>query len=325
MESLAYFAKLVDPGVREHFNDPYKQLEPKINEIFNVMTQEDYNEEHYNFTGLGSLAPIGEGESYPEGRRLQAYGTTYSHQKYGELVGVSYELGLFDKSKGKSVMKVSESQAKQVVRSIEFQSSAVFNNSQDTAFTSLGDGKPLGSSDHTSPSGLASQVNASTNGILLTDANVDVAQTIIEETLDGRGQPISQFANRLVVPRKLKRKGMKIVHSTNESGSNKNDINTLNPANKSISTYDGMTLPYVTCWNYLGAYLGGSDTRWFLLSDQHRINWLWASKPAIGDKNDSIGYRNDMVYWKVRYVASTGWDGWEGFFVSAGTGAAYAS
>lgn len=318
---IANFSKLVDPAVRKHFFDTLKQDAPMIEKVMHVSSQEDYNEQHQNYAGLASLQLVGEGDTIPEDSFLQTYGTTYTPNKYSSLLSVSWELAKWEKVN--AVTKAAQEQAKSANRKIEELAAYVFNNAQNTAATSYGDGKPLASTDHTRADGGTSQSNASATGILLTEANLETAQIAMEQILDDRGQSVSVFADTLLVPPALRKEGLIITKSDMRSGTSDNDINVYNG---SMIEYKGANLDKVLVWKYLAAYLGGSDTAWALMdSANHKINWLWGAKPSVGDRDDSVGYKNDLTYWKVRFEASTGFDDFRGFWRSKGDGLAYSS
>lgn len=316
--TIAQYAKLIDPAVRKHAIDSYQEAEPKLEEIFKVETQTDYNEQEQNYTGIGELVSIAEGETYPQDAPIQSYGTTYTSVKYGKMITLTYETKLWEKDT--MVSKAAKMGGKAAARKVEDLGSSVFNNAFNTANTSYGDSKPLCSVDHTRADGGTAQSNASATGITLTESNLETAQIAAIEVLDDRGQAIEIAPDTLLVPPALRKEGIIILKSPGRSNTSDNDINVYNG---SIQKYKGATLPNLICWNYLGAYLGGSDTAWFLVDSlNHQVKFKWGEKVKV-EMDES--FENDIMQWKVRFFASTGWSDFRGVWGSKGDGQAYAS
>lgn len=325
--SLASAAKSHDPGVRKHFVDEFKAVDPTVEKVLQVTTQQDYQEEHQNYTGIGSLMQIDEGERYPEDAPIQAYGTTYTPAKYGGTIPLTWEKGKWDKSGIASPKKMTSAQAKAVSRHIGTQAASLFNNGFNTSFTSLDDAKPLFSTSHPRADAGTAQSNASATGLVFTEANLETGMLAAEQVLDNRGQAVEIFVDTLLVPPALRKEALIVTRSTLRSGTADNDLNSYNPKGEAaMQEFKGSTIDKVIIWKYLANYLGGSDTAWYLLDKtNHKVNWLWGSKPMVGELDTSTGNLNDVVYWKVRYEASKGWDDWYCVWGSKGDGAAYSS
>ncbi len=319
--TIGQFGKAVDPAVRKHFVDTYQQIEPTIEKIYVTANQQDYNEQHQNYTGLGSLQVVGQGAAYPSNSPIQAWGTTYTPVKYGDTLQITDELQRYDKSSIAKATTAAELQAKEVARSVDKRAAGVLINGFNTAFTSLGDGKPLFSISHTMSNGSTAQSNASATGIILSEANLETGMLAMEQILDERGEMVNFYADRLVVPPALRKSALIITHSENRSGTTDNDLNAYN-----IKEYKGLYVDEVVVWKYLWSGIGGSNTAWYLQSsDSHKLTWLWGVKPEIAKYNENVGFMNDTLVWKVRYEASTGWDDYRGLWASKGDGLSYAS
>jgi hypothetical protein len=52
--------------------------------------------------------------------------------------------------------------------------------------------------------------------------------------------------------------------------------------------------------------------------------WQWAKKPMT-ERDDVIGFKQDVVYYKGMYYAAKGWRDFRGFWASKGDGTAYSS
>jgi hypothetical protein len=81
----------------------------------------------------------------------------------------------------------------------------------------------------------------------------------------------------------------------------------------------------ILVWDYLSAANGGSDTAWFLEDKSaSKLMWQWAKKPMT-ERDDVIGFKQDVVYYKGMYYAAKGWRDFRGFWASKGDGTAYSS
>ncbi len=318
--STAQFGKAIDPAVRKHFVDAYETLRPATEKIFKVSTQEDYNELHQNYTGLGGLQVVSQGQTYPTGAPIQSFGTTYTPVKYGEILQLTDEINRYDKSGIAKATKAASMQGNQVSRSVDTNGARVFNQGFNTAYTSYGDAKSLFSTQHTRADGGTAWSNASATGIPLSEANLETGLLALEQVLDDRGQLISISPEKLLVPPALRKTALIITKSEMRSDTADNDLNVYN-----VREYNGLYVDEVFAWNFLGAYAGGSDTAWFLLAEDHKLNWLWGIKPEIGKYNENYGWANDTLAWKVRYEASTGWDDPRRLFGSKGDNQALAT
>lgn len=322
--TIALTPQAVSPAVRKHFVDAYEELKPKLEYAFKVDAQQtDYNEIEQNYTGLGDLTAIAEGEIFPEDAVIQGYNVIYTPVKYGKTIPITFEM--FQWKKTNEIVNVAKQGGRAMARNQEKVSSSIYRNGFNAAFTSLSDAKPLFSTAHPRADGGAAISNASANGITLTEPNLETAILAMEEVLDDRGEQIQIFADTLLVPLALRKEAIVITKSVLQPGDNHNDINAYNSENANMQMYGGGTIAKVVVWHNLGAYLGGSDTAWYLLDSSNlAVTWKWAYKPMISEKNDITGFRNDITYFKARYGASTGWTNFRGVWGSKGDGQAYA-
>lgn len=319
--TIAQFGKAVDPAIRKHFVDRYSQLEPAMPKIFIEENQEDYNEQHQQYTGLASLQPIAQGAAYPTSSPMQAWATTYTPVKYGDSIQITDELQRYDKSSIAKATTASELQAKEVARSIDERGAKVLLNGFNTSYTSLTDNKPLFSTNHSRSDGGTAQSNASSTSIVLSEANLETAMLAGEQVLDERGKIVNVYMDKLIVPPYLRKLALIITKTEQRSGTMDNDLNVYN-----VAEFEGLYIDNLLVWKYMSSVAGGLDTQWVLQdADVHQLRWLWGVKPEIAKYNENVGFMNDTLVWKVRYEASTGWDDWRGLWSSQGTQLAYSN
>jgi len=318
--STQQYLTALNRGIRKHFVDEYKAKRPKLEKLLTVMSQEDFNEEHMDYTGAGTMQIVPEGTKYPVSTLLEGYKTTYVPQKLGDTIQVTYEVQKWDKSGLTKAENIAKAQAKQVTREMERLGSSLFRNGFNTAYTSYGDAKPLFSTSHTRTDGGTAGSNASASGITLTADNLDEAIIQMREQKDGRGELIETIPQILLVPPRLMQEALTTTKSMQKSGTANNDTNVFK-----LNEYEGGNLKVIV-WDYLATAAGGSDTAWMLIDPEvAKLNWLWAERPKIGEMDTSNGFLNDTYYWKVMFYASIGWDDWRGTWASQGNGLTYSS
>lgn len=316
--STATIAKLIDPGIKKQWADEYSLRDPKLELVLKVDSMTENYEEHSAYTGLGSVPLVTEGATYGEDSIIATYTTTFTAKKYGNTMPVTVEL-YEDQNGPQKIAGRAREAARVLARKSEILAASIFNNAFSTSYTSYGDAKPLCSTDHTRADGGTAQSNASATSIPLTEANLETAVVAMRAQLDDRGQVIAMSPKVLLVPPALEKEAFIITGSDKRSGTADNDLNVYG-----MKKYTGGMLDVIV-WDYLGAAQGGSDTAWFLLSDDHKVTWKWRKKPMVQKLDEAVGAKNDIMYWKYNFRAAFGWLDWRGVWGSQGTGAAYSS
>jgi len=307
--------EVVTPGIRKHFVDEYKQVKPALEKIFKVGTQESKSDQYENYTGLSTVASVAEMGTYQEDVPIKAYGVVLTPSKKGLMMPVTMEMRKW--AKAKEIWNGSRHLARALARDVEDQAASTLINAFDTSYTSYTDTKPLCSVSHTRADGGTAQSNASATGIVFSETNVEVGLLALESQLDDRGEMITVFGNRLIIPPALRKQALIDLRSDGRSGTADNDVNVY----KSMQSFYGSI--EILVWDRLGAANGGSDTAWYLEDTSvSKLMWQWAKKPNV-TKNDEIGFKQDVVYYKGMYYASKGWRDYRGFWASKGDTAAY--
>jgi hypothetical protein len=313
MINTTEFRETVDPGIKKHFVDSYKEVETPLEKIFKLETQESKTDVYQNYTGLSTLDRVNEGERYLTDKPMVAFGLSLTPVKYGREMSVTLEQIQF--SKTKEIYDGAKMLGRAARRHVDKAVASIFNNSQDTAYTSYTDGKPLASTQHLRADGGANWSNASATGIEFNAANLEVGLLNIELSQpDDRGELIDLMATRLIVPSHLRSQAIKVLKSENASGTADNDVNPY-AFDEFYGTISCMVLKRLT-----------SNTRWVLQDvEQSKLIWAWTTKPTI-KKNTELGFSNDVPYiYKGFYQAAFGWSDPRGIFVSAGNKASYTS
>jgi len=176
----------------------------------------------------------------------------------------------------------------------------LLNNGFGTTNTGF-DGLALFSTAHTRLDGGSTQANRPSSDNALALAALHDAVIAFEKFVGERGRPQIIIPQTLVIPPDLRFVARELLGSTQKPGSADNDINALRDA--------GLTAKVV---HYLT-----STTAWFLLGDNHDLNWLWKFRPQSGSETD---FETEDIKRKVRQAYATGFGEWRGTYGSQGTG-----
>jgi len=297
------FGDLLEPIFRKIFDDKFQEMPEVFPSIFHVLTSDKMEEKDSAVTGFGYLVETDENEQITYEDPVLMYSKTYTHKKYTLGFKVSEEM--YEDDLYNVMNKKPAKLALSARRTAENHASSVLNNAFSTSYLG-GDGRPLCSYIHPRADGGTAQINASTTGITLTEANLETADLAMRAQLDDKGMKIMVKGDRLLVPPALDKEARIITESTMRSGTADNDVN----------VYRGRF--QVQSWDYLT-----STTAWFLLDgSNHELNWFWRVRPEF--KNDSA-FNVGAAVFKVRARWSYGWSDWRGVWGSKGDGAAYAS
>lgn len=321
--TTAQIPNAVDRRIKKHFRDTYPTVEPMLEKIFKMETQEDKNEYEQDYQGLGRFETTAEGERFKSDNFGEGYQTVYIPVKKTKLVDVTWESTVWDKSAITKAENIGAEIARAAAQTIEEDAASVFLNGFSSGTTSYGDSKPLFSIDHTRPDGGTAQSNASANGVPFSGEALEAAIVALRGQKNKRGRLILSRPRVLLVPPELEAEAIRVTKSTLRSGVNDNDANVFR-----MKEYKGgMLADNVIVWDYLSAAagIGGTGKHWFVLdTDLHMITWKWKEKPMI-EKDETTGKQNDLLYYLAKYYASKGWSDWVGTWGSKGDGQAYSS
>lgn len=299
----ANFADELDPAIRKIFFDDYNAEPEMMPKVFNILTSDRDLETDSATTGFGKMVQTSELGALDYEDPLKMYRTTYSFLKWTKGFKVSQEL--LEDDQHNIIMQMPRALAKAVVYTTEDIGADVFNNGFSTSYTSYGDGKPLFSTLHTRVDGGSNQSNASSTGITLGDANLETGRLAFEAALDDKGQIRNFTPNTILTGNTLRKTAVILTESSLRPGTANNDVN----------IYEGVF--NVKVWKYIT-----STTAWFLLGNDHKLNFFWRIRPEF--KND-YNFDADAALYKVRIRVAAGWSDWRSTWGSKGDGAGYSS
>jgi len=238
------FGKLLEPGLRKIFFETYAEVPEQFSKIYKMNTSKKAKEYDY---GMGAF---GDWEVRATNLSEVAYDTlspglerVYTHKAFTK--GFMIERELYDDEQYRQINKFPAAMARAGRAFVEKEAAKTLNYGFLNA-KAIYDGKALFSAAH------------------------PLLDSTMRETVDEAGNLIGLTPTRLIVPPALEHTAKAIINSTQISGSDYNDINTVKGALE-IMVYD-----------YIGEAAGGSDTAWFIQdTSRHELNFFWRMKPEF--------------------------------------------
>ncbi len=304
MASRAHFSDLLTPGFREIYDNNFKEVPMLMEKLFHMNTSEKADEKDSSVSDFG--LPVETQEETPISYEdpVQGYDKTYTHKKYSKGFKVSQEA--YDDDLYRIFNKKPAALGRAMRRGAEDRASQQFINAFSTTSDLGPDGLPLCSTVHPRSDGGSTQINASSTGLTLTEANLETAIIAMRKQLDEKGQKIDIYPSTILVPVELRKTAHLIIDSDKRQGTADNDANLYKGAFQIID------------WLYLT-----STTAWFLIDKSaHKLNWFWRKRPSL--KQDEL-FDTEVGVWKSTMRLSYGNSDWRGIWGSKGDGAAYSS
>ncbi len=180
----------------------------------------------------------------------------------------------------------------------------VFRNGFTTALTN--DGLSLFNDAHVTLSGDTVDNNVTT---ALSETALNAGITALRQQLTQDGTLGGHMPACLLVPSVLFKTAQEITKSELRAGTADNDLNYFSQIYPGLMVY---TSPF------LDAAQGGSDTAWFLLSDNHSII-RWVRQGIVTDMVDYKYSSNNSYVYKAEFREVIGAISWEGSYGSDGT------
>ena len=294
---------LLEPGLREVYDDAFQEEPLTYPRIFNMLTSSKQDETDTGFTGFKLHTVKTENASLEYDDPIQMYDVTYVHDEYS--LGFKVSEVLWEDDQYNVIKRKASQLGRSARRTQETSAVGVFNNSFVSTVLG-GDAQELTSTVHPRSDAGTAQSNASATGITLTESNVETGRIAARQQLDDRGLIIQVMPDLLVVPVDLEKIAEIIVGSSSRPGTADNDLNFYR--NKF----------QVVAWEYITT----NNTMWFLVDkSQHKLNWFWRIRNQF--KNDSA-FDSGALLFKSRMRYSVGFSDWRGVWGSLGDGAAYA-
>jgi len=269
--------------------------------IFNQSTTDKAAEIISQFMGPGYFEQRTEMQDVPSATARVGNPKTFNVVNYDKQVLISKFL--MDDDQHSTIDKLVRAFKKRAVMTQDKEAFRNFSLGFTTVLTN--DGVALFSDSHITLSG--DTVDNLETGAL-NEANLDIAiQSLLnQKTQDGTlGGHIPAI---LLVPPRLFKTAQEVTKSTLRSGTANNDLNYYSEIYPGLQVFQSQ---------FLGVSFGGSDTAWFLLSNDHSM-YRWVRETLHTDLIDwRISPNNNYVY-KAGFREMTGPISFEGVVASTG-------
>lgn len=209
------------------------------------------------FKGSGLFPVVGESQNVPLSTPRVTNKMTILVKDFASGIEISKDL--FDDNLHGVWAKTVADFAQKALITQDANAFALFNGAFTTTLTA--DGVSFINSAHPLIGG-GTQSNLATGA--LNDTNLNLAMVSLQTQKDQSGVVMGNMPSILLVPPALLKQAHVVTDSALQSGGAQNDIN----------VYRSMYGFVVWCSAYLSAAAGGSDTAWFLLSDNHSVSRL---------------------------------------------------
>ena len=298
------FGKLLEPGLRKIFFETYDELPEQFPKIYNMNTSTKAQEHDW---GMGAF---GDWEKREGQFDTVAYATlspgldrVYTHEAFTQGFMVTREM--YDDEQYRQLEKLPKAMARSGRAKLEKDAIQILTKGFNKVTNPIYDAEALFSVAHPILDHLTAKGKNLATGVL-NDANLKAALKMMRETIDEAGNLVQFKATKLIIPPALEDTAIRLLQSTQLSGTE------LNDTNKFLNAY-GIE---VVVMDYLSAAAGGSDTHWFLQdSSRHELNFFWRTKPEFKwtEEFDNFvaKYRGYMRY-------SYGVSDWRGIIGSTG-------
>jgi len=296
----ASFADAMAPGFRQIFMDALKfgEKPPVNNKIYNFPTTPatQYVDDSY-VTGFGLVSKKTESASTTYDDFYEGLDTRYTHDTYSQGYRLSKE---WQEDERYGLMaKLPKATGRSMRATIETDGANVLNNGFDnTNYPGGPDSLSLFSASHLFVTG-GVQKNMPSSMADLSETSWLQANIDLKDTTDDRGIMLDLKPQKLIYPNEMSYLVKKLFGSPQEYNSGNNSINPVH--SESIEQIE---------WSYL------TDTdAWFVLCDEHELNWFWRVMPDHYQGND---FDTDDAKFKSRARWIRGWSSPWGIYGNSG-------
>jgi hypothetical protein len=278
----------------------FNTLNRQPNQWVGVMKTHDMKkayEEDTKVAGLGSMVPKPEGDPISFDVPIMGAGVRYTPASYG--LGFRITREMWDDDLYHIMDKMASELGRAASYKIEVDAWSILNNGFNPAFTGS-DGLPLLHVAHTRLDGGAVMANKPTVDVDFSATAYQAALDHFKTMVDERGRPIVMSPSLLIIDPSFEWAAKEILESEYKPYTANNEINVLRSDGK---------MDYL-----LSRYLTDADS-WFVLSDEHDLNFFWRVKPETGEADDFL--TGDALY-KIYSRYAKGFTEWRGVYGSSG-------
>jgi hypothetical protein len=291
------FSALLAEGLwRVLFNTLNRQPNQWVG-VFHTHTMHKAYEEDAKVAGLGAMVPKPEGDPISFDVPIMGPGVRYTPASYG--LGFRITREMWDDDLYHIMDKMAAELGRAASYKIEVDAWSLLNNAFNPAYAGA-DGLPLVHSAHTRLDGGQTMGNRPAVDVDFSATAYQAALDHFKSLVDERGRPVVMNPSLLIIDPSFEWAAREILESEYKPYTANNEVNVLRSDGK---------MDYL-----LSRYLTDSDS-WFVLSDEHDLNFFWRVKPETGEADDFL--TGDALY-KIYSRYAKGFTEWRGVYGSSG-------
>jgi hypothetical protein len=286
------FLLFMEPGVRNIWHESWPPRELQHPDVFNIGSMQKATETDAKLAGFGPLSQQDEGERIIYQDPLTPVTKSYTYVVKASGYKITDRM-VRDELYGQA--ERFERDLMSAVRDDQEQAAfGLLNNGFTTTNTGF-DGLALFSTAHTRLDGGTNQANRPSTDAALSLSGLHDAVIQFRKWRNDRGRPFQAVPKMLVIPPDLMMIADELLSSTQKPGSADNDTNAITRFGLQFKVVDYLT----------------STTAWFLLGDNHDMNFLWRFQPESGSE---VEFDTDIIKRKVRQGYALGFGEWRGTY-----------
>ena len=290
------FLLLMEPGIRNVWHESWPPRELQFTSCLNVGTMSKAKETDAKLAGFGPLVTQDEGEVLTYLDPLQPVTVEYNYNVKSGAYRVTERMRI-NELYGQ-VERFERDLQSAVIDDQEVAGFGLFNNAFGTTNTGF-DGLQLCTTGHTRLDGGTDQANNPSTDTALTLSALHDAVIQFRKWVNDRGRPFIATPKKLLIPPDLMMVARELLGGPLKPNSADNTVNALTDFG-----LDFMVSDYLT-----------STTAWFLIGDNHDLNFLWKFQPQSGSE---IDFETEDIKRKVRQAYAVGFGEWRGIYGTDG-------
>lgn len=297
---------LLEPKLSNIWFDAYPDFPTQFTKFVNMRSAQKYKVTDYRMTGFGQPADKAEGQ--PPAFDAPIFGGTKEYVPVKKALAYRITEEMMRHELYGTVDRLERELMRSIVYQQEISGALLLNNGFSASvpvgaseYSATGfDGLALFSTAHTRLDGGATQANKPSTDVDLSVTGLQNALIQFRTWKNDRGRPVDTRARLLVIHPNDEFTAAELVKSEYKPGTANNDINEIK----------NMGISYT-----VNQHLTDADA-WFLVGDQHDLNFIWDKRPysQTWDSTDGSEVLNHMV---VESFA-VGFGSWIGAYGSQG-------
>ena len=294
----AQFQLLLEPKLRNIWNDGWPPRPLEYSRFVNISASRKAQETDYKMTGLGAMQDKTEGGLVTYGDPIGGSSKVYTHTSNALGYRVTAEMQRHELYG--QVMKLERSLVRSASDRQETDAANILNNGFSTSYSGFVSSEALFATSHARLDGGTAQANRPSTDISLGVTALQNAIIQFHNWKDDRGRPFLSVPKLLVIHPNDLMTARELLGSEFKPGTSNNEINALRE--------DGLS--------YMVSHYVTDTNAWFLLGDNHDLNFIWDLKPSTDMEED---FDTKDIKRTLVQAYSTGFGEWRGTYGTSGT------